>query len=93
MRSLRKIRLPLVYFLLLSILDNSPAVALNNPASFIVSAKPLPATSRGSSAGSSNLGTSLYPAHKARDVGEVVLAETMNEACLFSKYRGERVSH
>ena len=80
MRCLRKIRLPLVYFLLLSILDNSSAVALNNPASFIASAIPLPPTSRGSSAGSSNLGTSLYPAHKARDVGEVVLAETMNEA-------------
>ena len=49
-------------------------------ASFIVSAKPPSPTSRGSSAGSSNLGTSLYPAHKARDVCEVVLAETMNEA-------------
>ena len=49
-------------------------------ASFIVSAKPLPPTSRGSSAGSSNLGTSLYPAHKARDLGEVVLSETMHEA-------------
>ena len=49
-------------------------------ASFTVSAKPLPPTSRGSSAGSNNLGASLYPAHKARDVGEVILAETMNEA-------------
>ena len=49
-------------------------------ASFIVSPKPLPPSSRGSSAGSSNLGTSLYPAHKARDVADVVLAETMNEA-------------
>ena len=49
-------------------------------ASFNVSAKPLPTTSRGSSAGSSNQGTSLYPAHNAQDVGEVVLAETMNEA-------------
>ena len=87
MRCLRKIRLPLVYFLLLSILDNSSAVALNNPASFIASAKPLPPTSRGSSAGSSNLGTSLYPAHKARDVGDVVLAETMNEANNFLQYR------
>ena len=52
----------------------------SNLASVIVSAKPLPPPSRGSSAGSSNLGTSLDPAHKARDVGEVVLAETMNEA-------------
>ena len=51
-------------------------------ASFIVSAKPLPPTARSSSAGSSNLGTSLYPAHKARDVGDVVLAETMNQAAL-----------
>ena len=39
-----------------------------------------PPTSRGSSSGSSNLATSLYLAHKARDIGEVVLAETMNEA-------------
>ena len=52
----------------------------NKTASFIVLAKPLSSTSRGSSAGSSNLGTSFYPAHKERDLGEVVLAETMNEA-------------
>ena len=49
-------------------------------ASFIVSAKPRPPTSRGTSEGSNNLGTSLYPAHKARDVVEVVLAETIKEA-------------
>ena len=56
---------------------------MNYVASFIVSAKPLPPTSRSSSAGSSNLGTSLYPAHKGRDVDDVVLAETMNEANYF----------
>ena len=58
----------------------------NNLASSIVSTKPLPTTSRGSSARSSNLGTSLYPAHKARDVGEVVLAETINEANNFVNF-------
>ena len=51
-----------------------------------VSISPFPdSTSRALSAGSSNVGKSLDPADKARDVGDVVLAETMNEA-EFSKY-------
>jgi FkbH-like protein len=51
-----------------------------NSVSFIVSAQTPPPTSRGSSAGSSHLTPSLDPAHKARDVGGGVWAETMNKA-------------
>jgi hypothetical protein len=51
--------------------------------SFIVSAQTPSPTSRGSSAGSSHLTPSLDPAHKARDVGQVVLAGTMNMAHFF----------